>query len=74
MSIPTVTGLGTNYVLDTDLSNHGCPAGSIGVTPSGEEAFTCREEGCGAMPGMPCYFAMAEQYTAHWNTKVSPVW
>ena len=28
----------------------------------------CREEGCGAMPDMPCYFATAEQHTAHWNT------
>ncbi len=33
-----------------------------------EEAFVCMEEGCGVMPDMPCYFAMAEQYTAHWNT------
>ncbi len=59
-----------NYVLDTDTSecDYSPPQGSIGITPSGEEAFTCREVGCGAMPDMPCYFATAEQYTAHWNT------
>ncbi len=56
-----------DYVLDTDTSecDYSPPQGSIGVTPNGEEAFTCREVGCGAMP---CYFATAEQYTAHWNT------
>ena len=60
----------TDYVLDTDTSecDYSPPQGSIGITPSGEEAFTCREVGCGAMPDMPCYFATAEQYTAHWNT------
>ncbi len=60
----------TDCVLDTDTSScdYSPPQGSIGVTPSGEEAFTCRELGCGAMPDMPCYFATAEQYTAHWNT------
>ena len=60
----------TNYVLDTDTSSESFepPQGSIGITSNGEEAFECREEGCEAMPGMPCYFATAEQYTAHWNT------
>ncbi len=59
-----------NYVLDIDTSQceYGPPQGSIGITSNEEEAFTCREEGCGAMPDMPCYFATAEQYTAHWNT------
>ncbi len=59
-----------SYVLDTDTSqcNYSHPQGSIGVTPNGEESFLCREEGCGAMPNMPCYFATAKQYTAHWNT------
>ncbi len=58
------------YVLDTDTSlcDYSPPQGSIGVTPNVEEAFICREVGCGAMPDMPCYFATAEQYTAHWNT------
>ena len=60
----------TNYILDTDTTQcgYGAPFGSIGITASGEEAFVCREEGCGVMPEMPCYFATAEQYTAHWNT------
>ena len=59
-----------NYVLDTDTSqcDYQPPQGSIGITSNGEEAFVCREEGCGVMPYMPCYFATAEQYTAHWNT------
>ncbi len=59
-----------DYVLDTDTSpcDYSPPLGSIGVASNGEEAFTCREVGCGAMPDMPCYFATAEQYTAHWNT------
>ena len=57
-----------NYVLDTDQCNSGHPVGSIGITSNGEEAFVCREEGCGVMPDMPCYFATAEQFTAHWNT------
>ena len=59
-----------DYVLDTDTSScdYSPPQGSIGVTSNGEEAFICREVGCGAMPDMPCYFATAEQYTAHWNT------
>ncbi len=54
--------------MDRDVSNSGHPQGSIGVTPNGAEAFVCREKGCEAMPGMPCYFATAEQYMAHWNT------
>ena len=59
-----------NYALDTDTWSDGVapPQGSIGTAPSGEEAFVCREAGCGAMVDMPCYFATAEQYTAHWNT------
>ncbi len=57
-----------NYIMDRDVSNSGHPQGSIGVTPNGAEAFVCREKGCEAMPGMPCYFATAEQYMAHWNT------
>ncbi len=59
-----------DYVLDTDTSqcDYAPPQGSIGITSNPKEAFVCREEGCGAMPDMPCYFAMAEQYTAHWNT------
>ncbi len=63
-------GACADYVLDTDTSseNFEPPQGSIGVTSNGEEAFVCREVGCEAMPGMPCYFATAEQYTAHWNT------
>ncbi len=53
----------TDYVLDTDTSScdYSPPQGSIGVTSNGEEAFTCREVGCGAMPDMPCYFATAKQ-------------
>ncbi len=60
----------TNYVLDTDTStcDYAPPQDRIGITSNGEEAFTCREEDCGAMPNMPCYFATAEQYTDHWNT------
>ncbi len=59
-----------DYMLDTDTcpDDYSPPQGSIGTTPNGEEAFTCRELGCGAMPDMPCYFATDKQYTAHWNT------
>ncbi len=59
-----------NYILDTDTAQcgYGAPFGSIGISANGEEAFVCREEGCGFMPEYPCYFATAEQYTAHWNT------
>ncbi len=59
-----------NYILDTDTTQcgYGAPFGSTGTAATGEEAFVCREEGCGVMPEMPCYFATAEQYTAHWNT------
>ncbi len=28
-----------NFILDTDQSNHGCPQGSIDITPNGEETF-----------------------------------
>ena len=39
-----------NYVLDTDSSacadDYSPPQGSIGTASNGEEAFTCREEGC----------------------------
>ncbi len=59
-----------NYILDTDTAQCGyeAPFGSIGISATGEEAFVCREEGCGFMPEYPYYFATAEQYTAHWNT------
>ncbi len=48
-----------NYILDTDTAQcgYGAPFGSIGTVATGEEAFVCREEGCGVMPEMPCYFA-----------------
>ena len=59
-----------NYILDTHTAQcgYGAPFGSIGTSVTGEEAFTCREVGCGFMAGYSYYFATAEQYTAHWNT------
>ncbi len=69
-----------NYVLDVDQCNHGRPAGSIGITPNGEEAFTCREEGCVALPSMPCYFARPSStlpigIPSMWPwPQLSPVW
>ncbi len=57
-----------DYILDTDVRKAYRPRDLLSVGYDGQRMYTCREESCRAVGGMPYYFTNVEQWVAHWNT------
>ncbi len=57
-----------DYILDMDVRKAYRPKDLLSVGHEGQRTYTCREESCRAVGGMPYYFTNVEQWVAHWNT------
>ncbi len=57
-----------DYILDTDVRKAHRPKDLLSVGHDAQRTYTCREESCRAVGGMPYYFTNVEQWVALWNT------